>query len=126
MNVEQMTKKDFNSVPRIEKLSEQIEIVFDSFVIIPTNIKHDSGYRIMHFCLCKGRETICVIDGCSDSIYMHNSNYGRSPSFPNGIHSWKIDCLPKSGYLRVWNDFVMKCGGGLSSFDVFVMRVCRD
>lgn len=126
MYVEQMTKKDFDSVPRAEKFSEQAEIEFDSFIIIPTTKKHDSGYRIMHFCLCKGKDAICVIDGCSDSIFMHNTDYGRSPSFPKEIREWSIDCLPKSGYLRVWNDFTLKCGGGLSSFDVFVVRKCRD
>jgi hypothetical protein len=122
MNVEQMTKKDFASVKLLER-KKSLEVEFETFVIIPTAKKHDSGYPIMRFCLCNGEdEPIGLIEVGSDVINLQNTNYGRSEQFPkNGIHTWNIDCLPTSGYLRVWCEHTMQYSG-FSNFSVFATK----
>ena len=130
MNVNEMTKKDFEELPLHAKWDE--EIICDSLVIIPGRIKdmHDSGYRTMTFVAIQHDEPVCLISGCSDVInfdgiggygYRWLDKYGTVPKqIPPS--AWNIDCLPKSGLLRIWPDFCrMKTGHALSSFSIYVL-----
>jgi len=89
---------------------------------------HDSGYRVMDFVAIKKRKPICLLSGCSDVIHIDGiggfgkdwlEKYGDVPDKipPSG---WSIDCLAKSGLLRIWSTLgKMTCGEASSSFEIF-------
>lgn len=127
MKVTEMHRRDFDNVPppQFDYLSEP----FYSLVIIPTNKMHDSGYKIMHFiAVDKTEEPLFRISGGSDVINIDgNGGYGNL-SEPGGIpnvrpvEGWIIDCLP-SGYLRLFCRGMIRCGHGLSSFEIFYEKL---
>ncbi len=92
---------------------------------------HDSGFRCMDFVACKGEEPICRLSGCSDVIlfngiggYGYNwvEEYGKIPDLLSPI-DWNIDCLPKSGLLRIFcQKYKLKIGEALSSFELFAIK----
>jgi len=130
MNISEMTRKDFESLPR-RKWDE--EVVFNSLIILPGQAKnkHDSGYRCMDFVAITESGPQCLLSGCSDVIHIDGiggfgddwlNKYGKVPSMvpPSG---WSIDCLPKSGLLRLWpTSGKMKCGPALSSFEIYSLK----
>lgn len=91
---------------------------------------HDSGYRRLDFVAIKGGESICRLSGCSDVIHLDGiGGYGHDwvkkyrgvPTLipPSG---WNMDCLAKSGLLRLWPDSNrMLCSSALSSFEIFAL-----
>lgn len=127
MNIEEMTRKDFEVLPH-RKWNEEIE--FNSLIILPgrPKDKHDSGYRCMDFVAVIDDVPKCLLSGCSDVIHVDGiggygfnwtSKYSGVPVLipPSG---WSIDCLPKSGLLRMWpHSGKMRCGDALSSFEIF-------
>ena len=89
---------------------------------------HDSGYRCMDFvAINKDDEPICKLSGCSDVIHIEGiGGYGykwleKYDGVPKKIDpfGWNIDCLPKSGLLRLFNRETIVCGAGLSSFEIY-------
>jgi hypothetical protein len=128
MNITDMTRKDFESLGH-RKWDETVTC--ESIVILPTRHMHDSGYRCMDFVAIKGNEALCLLSGCSDVIHVDGiggfghdwlNNYGRVPiSIP--ISGWSIDCLPKSGLLRMWpsNKKKVLCEPAYSSFEIFAV-----
>lgn len=127
MTVENMTIKDFEKVPHRGSFNKDIG-EFDSLVILPTREKHDSGYRCMDFVACIKNKPICRLSGCSDVIHIDGiSGYGynwinRRVGIPSQVEvvGWSVDCLPKSGLLRIFNDRrKMIAGDALSSFEIF-------
>jgi len=125
MNIDKMTRKQFEKLPHRE-WSE--EVVCDSIIILPLKEMHDSGYRCMDFVAVKENKAICLLSGGSDVIHIDGiaglgkdwlKKYGSVPRLipPS---EWSIDCLPKSGLLRLWPGHrKMSCGPALSSFEVF-------
>lgn len=105
MDILAMTKKDFESVPKISK--ENKPKTFRSVVILPSIEKHDSGFKIMDFVLCDDyNEPICRIAMAHDVIDLDGiGGYGdrRGKSSSNNLDpkGWCIDCLP-CGYLRIF------------------------
>jgi hypothetical protein len=98
MNINEMTYRQFMSLPYRKKWSENIEC--DSLVILPMKVNqlklllykiheyladkfsfikepeifsvpgmHESGYRLMDFVAVKGGEPVCLLSGCSDVIH---------------------------------------------------------
>ncbi len=130
MYITEMNKSDFRKV-RVRGWNEDIG-EFDSLVIIPGNSRelHDSGFRLMTYCLCRGLEPVCLTSGCSDVIHLDgiggygkgwSKRYGRVPNLipPSG---WNMDSLPKTGYLRLWaTDKKLVCNSDLSSFEVYAI-----
>ena len=126
-DVNEMTRKELESLPH-RKWNESIE--FDSMVILPGRAKdlHDSGFRCMDFVACRGAEPICRLSGCSDVIHIEGIGglgkdwleiHGTIPRHIRPV-GWNIDCLKKSGLLRLFTDCCkMECGPSLSSFEVF-------
>ena len=128
MNVNKMTRKEFDAL-RSRGWNEDIG-VFDILIILPGRIKdmHDSGYRCMDFVAVKDGEPICRLSGCSDVIHIEGvSGYGKGwvqkyGGVPKLVPpaAWNIDCLPKSGLLRMFTfSHKMSCGDALSSFDIY-------
>ena len=124
MKVKDMTREDFESVPRRSNFMSYVK-PFKSLVLIPTDVEHDSGYLCMDFVSVDNHdEPIERLSGCSDVLHINGiGGYGdwRSTSIPKMIPPvpWSIDCLPKSGYLRLFCGQVLTCGDALSSFEVF-------
>ncbi len=127
MEINNMTRKQFNAIPYRKKWNE--DVVCDSIVILPGYSReiHDSGYRSMDFVAVKGGEPICRLSGCSDVIHVDGiggygfdwvKRYGGVPKlvFPS---SWSIDCLPKSGLLRMFCNGKIVCSASLSSFEIY-------
>ena len=127
MDINKMSKSDFLSIRRREWNEEVGE--FDYLVIIPGNSRdlHDSGYRHITYCLCKGNEPICLTSGGSDVIHLDGiGGYGQRPhnyvaGLPHMIppSGWNMDCLPKTGYLCLWANSKLVCDADLSSFEVY-------
>ncbi len=93
---------------------------------------HDSGFRCMDFVAVDAEmKPMCRLSGCSDVVHIDGiggfgenwlSKYGTVPQRvpPSG---WSIDCLPKSGLLRMFPAAQkIKCGFPLSSFEIFAVR----
>ena len=84
---------------------------FTSFVIVPMNYDHDSGYRCFKVILMNNSEdeVIGIIGGGSDVINLDGiGGYGlREPNVPwvkdiTPRVDWSIDCLSESGCIRVF------------------------
>lgn len=125
MDVTQMKRKDFESLPH-RKWDEDIG-EFDSLIILPLRRRHDSGYRCMDFVAVKEDKPVCRLSGCSDVIHIEGiggfgfdwaRKYGRCPPLVPPT-DWNIDCLPISGLLRMFCHGKIKVGGALSSFEIY-------
>ena len=115
------TKKQFKEM--------QIKIPdgkFTDIIVVPTDKIHDSGFRCMKFVLYNGRsdEIVGVVGGYSDVVHFNGvGGYGKSFNFhklekPIG---YKIDCLRKSGYLRIMTAHYLEISDFIGSdFDFYV------
>ena len=140
MSILDMTKEDFDAVPRLdtytdwEKLAPNGRLEFRSFVIIPVHNEdgtidiHDSGYGCMEFCLIgMNGQPIGKVGGGSDVVNLDGiGGYGDNWGWPTGIPStipvrgWSIDLLP-CGYLNVWTRRTLYIKDSIicSNFEVF-------
>ena len=126
--ITEMTKQEFAEL-RHKKWNENIG-KFDAIVIIPGKSidLHDSGYRNMTYVLCKENYPVCLAGGGSDVLHINGiGGYGgyKANNIDKIIKTrlapvigWSIDCLPKSGYLRLFCDYELTNETDLSSFDV--------
>ena len=137
-DVNVMTKKEIMSV-RYREASEDIGR-FGSLVIIPMvgkNNLHDSGYRAMDFVAVKDNKPLRRLSGISDVIHIdgigglgHNwmeKHKGRIDNITTRPKSWSIDCLAKSGLLRIFvggYDLIADMGT-FSSFEIFAVATAR-
>jgi hypothetical protein len=132
MNINEMSKKDFEQLP-CRKWNEDIG-EFDSLVILPGRAKplHGSGYRLMDFVAVRSDKAICRLSGCSDVIHINGiGGYGDLYSSPLPktlpVMSWNIDCLPKSGLLRLWCvGYELHARPALSSFEIIAKRQANN
>lgn len=119
-----MTRKQFEAVTYREDWSKHVTC--DEIVILPTRRMHDSGYRSMDFVAIKNGKPLCRLSGCSDVIHIDGiggRGYKREYSDLVERKAWSIDCLLKSGLLRMWvHDYNLICGSSLSSFEVFAVK----
>lgn len=82
---------------------------------------HDSGYRQMDFVLIKDEKPLCRAAGGSDVLHLggiggYKLGFYREKVKPIG---WSIDCLPKSGLLRLFTGNLLVAGSALSSFEIW-------
>ena len=110
MKVFDMTKEDFEKVPKRCGFSEDIG-EFSALVIIPQDYAHDSGWMCMDFVAVNEEgEPICRLSGCSDVLSFDViGGHGKR---------WSIDCLP-CGYLRLFSQSTLTAGPALSSFEIY-------
>lgn len=124
MHVNDVTIEELKKLPR-RKWDEDIGI-FDSLVIIPENEIHESGYRCMDFAAVKDGEAFCLLSGRSDVVHIDGiGGYGNwRDNIPKLVvpTGWSIDCLAKSGLLRLFSRSEMTCGAALSSFEIFCVK----
>lgn len=123
-DINDWTRKDFNNLP-CRKWNEDVG-EFDSFVILPMRQLHDSGFRCMDFVAVKGDQPICRLSGCSDVVHLDGiggygydwlKKYGTCPELVPPSN-WSIDCLRKSGLLRLFSGKLV-AGEALSSFELY-------
>ena len=118
MNVFDMTKEDFEKVPKRDGWSRDIG-EFSSLVIIPQDYAHDSGWMCMDFvAVSKEGEPICRLSGHSDVLEL--CEIERVYEFPriSKPKEWRIGCLP-CGYLRVFSRSTLTAGPTLSSLEIY-------
>ena len=95
-DIMEMSREEFFELPYRSGLNTGLELV-DFIVILPCDGIHDSGYTALDFVACRGREPICRLSGGSDVINLEGiigENGARKPG-------WSMDCLPKSGLMRL-------------------------
>jgi hypothetical protein len=128
ITINNMMRKQFEAVPHREKWDEHITC--DCIVIMPTRKMHDSGYRAMDFVAIKDGKPLMRLSGCSDVIHIDGiggGGYKRQYSDLVKRKSWSIDCLKKSGLLRMWvNQCNLICGGSLSSFELWAVEMTQE
>lgn len=125
----ELTVKDLNDYTLEELLNvsdmewDEIRNDFDSLILVPTEQVHDSGFRCMEFIGCIGNRPIAKMSGCSDVI--HIGGIGGYDKFPIGSRilpvGWSIDCLNKTGLMRLFVDQPHKIenGSSTSSFNIY-------
>lgn len=125
-DMNEWTRKDFEKLPH-RKYGQDIG-AFNSMVILPSRRLHDSGYRCLDFVACKGGAPFMRLSGCSDVIHIEGiGGYGKrkmilNEPLPRMIPpvGWNIDCLKKSGLLRIWPGTTsMSTGSATSSFEIY-------
>jgi hypothetical protein len=88
---------------------------------------HDSGYRCMDFIACKHDQAIIRLSGCSDVINIEGiggfgfdwfRKYNSCPPTIS-VSGWSIDCLLRSGLLRLFNGKKIIVGQGSSNFEIY-------
>ena len=129
MKVQEMTREDFEKVPCRKNFMDTVP-TFRSLIIIPTDEEHDSGYMCMEFvAVGKDDEPIVRMPACSDVLNINGiggyGNWKATECIPRMIPpiGWSIDCLPKSGYLRLFCGQDLTCGDSLSNFEVYATEV---
>jgi hypothetical protein len=125
MRIQDMTRKQFEALPHRGWKEDKGK--FSSLIILPSRRLHDSGYRCLEFILVNDKgEPICKAGGCADVIHIDGiGGYGKGwSSVPVSIppKGWSMDCLKKSGLMRIFLDGDMTIGTDLSSFEVFGER----
>jgi hypothetical protein len=127
-DINKWSKKDFEELPS-KNWKEDIGL-FDSLVILPTKHIHDSGYRCMDFVAVKNGIPFCRLSGCSDVIHIDGiGGFGGWREFiksgPTLIRpkGWSIDCLKKSGLLRLFSGGQLEASNALSSFEIFATNI---
>lgn len=123
--INQMTRKEFVAVPEREKWDEPVYC--NSLVILPTRHRHSSGYRCMDFvAIDEKMQPICRCSGCSDVLDLNGIGGDRLLELHQEFDddtlargSWSIDCLPKSGLLRIMNKDLIRVDAALSNCEIY-------
>ena len=112
------TIDQFYNVPKWEDFHNNIDGDIESLVILPTNYIHESGYPTMEFVVIQNNYPTWRISGCSDVL--HLDGIGGS-GFKNikSTGGWRMDCLPTSHLIRIFNRSTIILGQSLSSMEIF-------
>lgn len=152
-NVNEMTRQDFEKLPsrkwnedigmfgaiiilpsrtiaELDSEKEYSKAVAKRLQGEPFEHLHDSGYRFMDFVAEKDGWPICKLAGGSDVIHIggiggDNLSNHSTTGFPKTVPpvAWSIDCLPKSGLLRLFAPrHLLRAGPSLSSFELYAVE----
>lgn len=122
MDIFEMTKEDFKQIEYC-KWDENLDIIFNSIVIIPTGELHDSGWMCMDFiAVDKENNPLFRFGGCSDVLHIDGTGgYGEWKNYvPTSlpIRGWRIDCLP-CGYLRLFHNHGIRKSASFSDMQIY-------
>lgn len=127
-DINEMTRREFEELPQRESWNEEIECT--SLIVLPSRRLHDSGFRCMAFVLVQehiafmrvgGGSDVVHIDGIGGFGYRWHEREGAQRFLlpPSG---WSIDCLKKSGLLRLFPmSHRLMVGASLSSFEIWAL-----
>ena len=125
-DISEMTRRDFEELPYRESWDEEVEC--HSLVVLPTRRLHDSGYRCLDLVACQHEVAFCRLAGGSDVInlegiggfgYRWHEREGASRFLVVPV-GWSIDCLKKSGLLRLFNmHHRIRVGLSLSNLEIW-------
>ena len=97
-NVNHYTKKELAAIENFMPHGK-----FNAVVIVPTGEKHDSGFGVMKFILCRGSEMVGCVSGWSDVLHFNGiGGYGKDDLNMQKCVAWGIDCLPRSECVRLF------------------------
>lgn len=124
------TRKEFEALPTPTSYTNQEVGEVDSLIILPEKYYHDSGYRCMSFVTIQNDKPTYKISGCSDVIhfggigglnvrYYTDTYQEMVKEQKKPLVAWCVDCLPKSGLLRIFCGKKIYIGASLSSFEIF-------
>lgn len=91
MNIYSLTK---SKIKKIKKLVKGETVCCNCFIIAPTNEIHESGYNEITVILCYNDKALKKLTG-KDVIILEDIKESK-------CLNWKIDCLSKNGYFRIW------------------------
>jgi hypothetical protein len=131
-HINNMTRKELLAVPMKTVSHEHIKC--DSFVIIQTGKKHDSGYGKMAIIACDdlGFPICKTIDYADDLNLLMYDRYGkysnpRTTTAQDDIcYQIRIDCLPVSKALHVWGHTTFDLGSSGSSYGIKCYETKKD
>ena len=127
-DISEMTRRDFEELPYRESWDEEVEC--SSLVVLPSRRLHDSGYRCMAFVLCQENIAFMRVGGGSDVVHIEGiGGFGYlwheregAQRFMLPPSGWSIDCLKKSGLLRLFPmSHRLMVGASLSSFEIWAL-----
>ena len=105
MNILDLTKEELLAIDNYSPTGD-----FGGIVIVPTGELHDSGFQMMKFILCDGYNVVGAVSGFSDVVHLDGiGGYGlnyKNTVLTKTTHviGWKMDCLPKSGCMRLFTN----------------------
>lgn len=127
MKLNDLTKKQFKEMEYFKPTSP-----FTDIIIVPTDEIHESGFRCMKFVLWNSiiGEIAGVVGGESDVIHFNGiGGYGKdvyANTQPKRI-AYSIDCLKKSGYLRIMTEHYLEIDDWFySDFKFYVGKSVYD
>jgi hypothetical protein len=127
-DVNEMTRREFEELPQRERWDEEIEC--SSLVVLPSRRLHGSGFRCMAFVLVQENIAFMRVGGGSDVVHIDGiGGFGYRWSDREGAmrfllppSGWGIDCLKKSGLLRLFPaSHRVMVGASLSSFEIWAL-----
>lgn len=105
MNILDLTKEELLAIDNYPPTGD-----FRCIVIVPTGELHESGFQTMKFILCDGYNVVGAASGYSDVLHLDGiGGYGldyKNTVLTKTTHvvGWKMDCLPKSGCMRLFTN----------------------
>ena len=111
-DINEYTKEEFLEIENFGDPNAE----FNAIIIVPTGELHDSGFQTMKFILTNDREIVMACSGWSDVIHINGiGGYGRygTKEYEEAVYKqrvkrvgWSIDCLAKSGCVRLFTSDV--------------------
>lgn len=100
---------------------------FNGVIIVPTYKKHSSGWRSMKYIFVNGERIVGALGGGSDVLHI-NGIGGYGLDFDTSIKTgtvkrvaYKIDCVNKSGCIRLFADHWLTLGDGYHGTSDFMI-----
>jgi len=98
--------------------------IYDSLILIPGRIKHDSGWQHIIIVGCKKRIPFVICTSCSDDLEWAMPDAVRfGPNNEHSLGQMRMDCLPISKAFHAWmNERQFKVGPALSSIKIEIIQ----
>jgi len=131
-SIRDMTRKEFEELPHRESWDEEVEC--NSLILLPTRRLHDSGYRCIDMVACQDDIAFCRVAGGSDVVNIEGiGGFGYRWADREGASrflvapaGWSIDCLKKSGLLRIFPSVTHRIRVGLHLSNLEIWSIADE